>query len=139
MAIDSNEDRLDKQLATLRDLPGRNELTVTVLHVHEEVNVPADEAGSSVIEAINEDIKSLQGIPDTVSRASEELDNLGIPTDIAAVRGDPVNVITKAAENSEADTILVAARKRSPVGKAVFGSVTQGVILEGDCSVTVAK
>ncbi|WP_224269233.1 universal stress protein [Haloprofundus salinisoli] len=139
MAVDGDDGRLDAQLRTLGDLPGRDELAVTVLYVHEEIDVPADEAGRSIIDAINEDIESLQGVPETVGRAVSELEALDVPTDSATARGDPVPSILDAAAELDADAILVAARTRSPVGKAVFGSVTQGVILDGDRPVFVAK
>lgn len=138
-AVDGNEDRVAKQLDALRELPGREELAVTVLHVHEEIDVPADEAGRSVIESINEDIDSLQGVPDAVYRAAEELESLGIQADVATMRGDAVPTILDAAADVGADAILVAARDRSPVGKAMFGSVTQGVILNSDIPVIVGN
>lgn len=138
-AVDGNEDRVAKQLDALREMPGREELAVTVLHVHEEIDVPADEAGRSVIESINEDIDSLQGVPDAVYRAAEELESLGIEADVATMRGDPVPTILDAAADVGADAILVAARDRSPVGKAMFGSVTQGVILDSDIPVIVGN
>lgn len=138
-AVDGNEDRVAKQLDALREMPGRAELAVTVLHVHEEIDVPADEAGRSVIESINEDIDSLQGVPEAVYRAAEELESLGIQADVATMRGDPVPTILDAAADVDADAILVAARDRSPVGKAMFGSVTQGVILDSDIPVIVGN
>lgn len=138
-AIDENEDRAAKQLDALRDFPGRGELSVTVLYVHEEIDAPADEAGRSVIDSINEDIDSLQGVPDTLSTAEARLADLGIETTVATVRGDPAAAILDVAEDLGADAVLVAARERSPVGKAVFGSVAQKVILESDRPVVVAK
>lgn len=136
--VDDDDDRLDGQLDALRDFPGRDELAVTVLHVHEEIDTPPDEAGSSVIESVNENIEELQGVPDTVPRAAEALEALEIPTDVRRTRGDPVPAILQVAADVDANAILVAGRKRSPVGKAIFGSVTQGVILRGDRPVVVA-
>lgn len=138
-AIDENEDRVTKQLDALRDFPGRDELSVTVLYVHEEIDVPADEAGRSIIDSINEDIDSLQGVPDTLSTAEARLADLGIETTVSTVRGDPAAAILDVAEDLGADAIVVAARERSPVGKVVFGSVAQKVILESDRPVIVAK
>ena len=136
--VDDDEERLDRQLRTLRGLPGRDELETTVLHVYEEIDTMPDEAGPDVIESINEDIEELQGTPDTLDRAVEEIESLGIPVDVATTQGDPDDRITAVAADVGADAILVAGRRRSPVGKAVFGSVTQGVILQSERPVIVA-
>ncbi|WP_188979173.1 universal stress protein [Halocalculus aciditolerans] len=138
-AVDGNEERAANQIDALRGLPGRDELEVTVLYVHEEIDVPADEAGRSIIEAVNEEIGELQGVPDAVYDVADELRALDVPTDVAELTGEPVEEILSAAADAEADAVLVAGRKRSPVGKAVFGSVTQGVVLDSDVPVIVAK
>ncbi|WP_135830306.1 universal stress protein [Halorussus halobius] len=138
-AVDESDQRLATQLDALGALPGRDDLSVTVLHVHEEIEVAADEAGAAMIESINEDIDDLQGVPDTVSRAVAHLDDLGIESTVTTVRGDPAAAILEVAEEVAADAILVSARQRSPVGKAVFGSVTQSVVLDADRPVLVAK
>lgn len=44
--------------------------------------------------------------------------------------GSPAPGILESAEEHDADVICVAGRKRTPTGKAVFGSVTQDVILD---------
>lgn len=136
--VDGNEERLDKQLETLSELPGRDELAVTVLYVHEEVDTVADEAGKSVINSINEAIGELQGVPETVERAAEEIEALGISVDVATAQGTATDRIIDIAAEVDAKAILIAGRARTPVGKAVFGSVTQGVILNSDLPVIVA-
>jgi Universal stress protein UspA and related nucleotide-binding proteins len=138
LPVDGEETRLSKQLSTLRTLPGQDELTVTVLYVHEEVDTVPDEAGKSVIDSVNEAIGELQGIPETIERAAEELETDGIPVDIVESQGKPTDRIIEAAAELDADAVLIAGRGRTPVGKAVFGSVTQGVILQGERPVIVA-
>lgn len=137
--VDDDEDRLGRQLNILRGLPGQDELEVTVLHVHEEIDTMPDEAGPRVIESVNEDIESLQGVPDTLERAPEAIEAMGLPVDVRTTQGDPEAAILEVADKIDADVLVVAARDRSPVGKAVFGSVTQGLILNGDRTVVVAK
>lgn len=139
MPVDGEPKQLDRQLNTLDNVFGSNDVAVTVLYVHEEINTPADEAGDSVINSINENIESLQGVPETVGRAKASLEDDGVAVNVVTLTGDPETVIHDVAEEVAADVILVAARDRSPVGKAVFGSVTQSLILSGDWPVLVAN
>jgi hypothetical protein len=44
--------------------------------------------------------------------------------------GDPPEEIIRAAEEVDADRILLGGRKRSPLGSLLFGSVTQEVMLD---------
>lgn len=46
--------------------------------------------------------------------------------------GDASDEIVRHAEDEAARYIVIGGRKRSPVGKAVFGSVTQDVLLSAD-------
>jgi nucleotide-binding universal stress UspA family protein len=138
MPVDSDPERLDRQLDTVRDVFGENEVEVTVLYVHEEIETPPDEAGSTVIESLNEDIEALQGVPETIERAATTLEDDGVSVDVRTTSGDPTEAILRVAEDVAANVILVATRDRSPVGKAVFGSVTQGVIQKGDRPILVA-
>lgn len=138
VAIDGNEERLSRLLEAVEQLPGREDIQSTVLYVHEEVDTPADEAGKQVIDAINEDIDDLQGLPDSLERARDALTDLGIETTVSTAKGSPAAAILDVADDCGADAIYLAGRKRTPVGKAVFGSVTQSVILDSELPVTVA-
>lgn len=138
LPVDGNTDRLEKQLETLTTLPGGDEITVTVLYVHEEVDTMPDEAGKSIIDSVNNAIEDLQGLPQTVEQAAEEIEAAGMPVDVVETQGKPTDRIIEAAEELDVDAVLIAGRRRTPVGKAVFGSVTQGVILQGERPVIVA-
>ncbi|GAA0203410.1 universal stress protein [Halobaculum roseum] len=138
LAVDDDEDRTADQIETLRSLPGRDDLRVTVVHVHETVDAPADEAGRSVIESINDEIGELQGLPETVTTVRDAVDDLGVPVEVTERTGDAAEEVLAEAEERDADAILLAARKRSPAGKALFGSVTQRIIIDGERPVIVA-
>jgi len=126
LPVAENEAQLDAQLDTLTALPGQGELRVTVLHVHEEIDTMPDEAGKSVINSINDVIDELQGVPDTVERAAKTVESNGIPVEVLTRQGKPTDCIIEVADETDSNAILIAGRTRTPVGKAVFGSVTQG-------------
>lgn len=46
--------------------------------------------------------------------------------------GHPLEEVLAAAEEADARYIIVGGRQRSPVGKAVFGSTTQSILLRAD-------
>ena len=67
-----------------------------------------------------------------VRRARERLEAAGVNCVHYEASGDPADELLAAAADIGADAICVSGRKRSPTGKAVFGSVTQDVILGSD-------
>lgn len=50
--------------------------------------------------------------------------------------GDPVDEILAVAGEVDARYLVVGGRRRSPAGKAIFGSITQSVLLNADRPVT---
>jgi nucleotide-binding universal stress UspA family protein len=140
LPIDIEGDRARSQVALLESLPiDADEITATVLHVYESVDAPADEAGSAVIDEINESIEELRGVPDSVELVAARLDELGITNDRVLHVGDPAEAIQSVARDRDVDAIVLGMRKRSPVGKALFGSVSQTVLLNTDRPVIVGK
>lgn len=103
-----------------------------VLNVFEEFEV-ADEAG--VVRSA--DLYDESEIPPEVQEAAAFLGERGVDVTVRREHGDPLEEILRVAEAVDADTIAVTARRRSPTGKAVFGSTTQQLILESDRPVTV--
>lgn len=53
--------------------------------------------------------------------------------------GQPADKIVRYSQDQNARYIVVGSRKRSPVGKAVFGSVTQSVLLNADQPVVAVR
>ncbi|MDZ5809953.1 universal stress protein [Halorubrum sp. AD140] len=49
--------------------------------------------------------------------------------------GDPAEEVVSYAESNDARYLVIAGRKRSPVGKALFGSVVQSVMLDSEVPV----
>ena len=138
--IDENEERAAAQQKTLLRLADEiGDLRVDILHVYEEIDVPADEAGSSYIDDINENIKDFQGLPGTVETVSTALTDAGANVQIHDVSGEPAVGIIEIAEEYDVDAIVIGTRRRSPVGKVLFGSVAQSVILDSHRPVIVSN
>jgi nucleotide-binding universal stress UspA family protein len=66
------------------------------------------------------------------------LEERGLTVDVTESSGDPADQLLEVAQDEDANLIVVAGRKRSPTGKALFGSVTQSVILNAERPVMVA-
>lgn len=110
-----------------------------VLHV-----IPRDEADSHL-----EELQSIDEFSDVsftveesrardVARTMAEtaLDRAALATVEPVGRvGDPANTIIAEADAVDPRYLVVGGRKRSPTGKALFGSVTQSVILNAECPV----
>ncbi|RDI71069.1 universal stress protein [Halopelagius longus] len=73
----------------------------------------------------------------SVREAADYLEENGIEYQIEESSGDPADAIVTTADREDANLILVGGRKRSPAGKALFGSVTQSVILGAERPVMV--
>ena len=74
------------------------------------------------------------GRHDAEGIALEAVDVLGADADVRTegAVGEPVEEILAAANEHDARYLVIGGRKRSPVGKAIFGSVTQSVLLNAD-------
>lgn len=124
--IDNDEGRALRQATFVTDQPyDLSEVEVVLTHVlrGEEKQAP----------------KAMQqpGRVATVKRAKEHLEAFDATVTIAEASAPPEDGILELVDEVDADHVVMGGRKRSPAGKAVFGSVTQTVILESDVPVSV--
>jgi len=123
LPIDADESRATAQAATAANLPAAaEEVVVYLLHVYEdpewaEVNSPSE--------------------TDAGQEAKAFLEAAGITVNELSRYGTPAEGILNAAEEVNADLILMGGRKRSPLGSALFGSVSQEVTLDASRPVVV--
>jgi nucleotide-binding universal stress UspA family protein len=67
--------------------------------------------------------------------AEDTIGAVGADANAVGLMGDPAEEITDYADDEGASYIVIGGRKRSPVGKALFGSVVQTVLLNANCPV----
>lgn len=67
------------------------------------------------------------------------LDEAGVESVVHGRVDGRANGIVTLASAVDADRVVVGGRRRSPAGKAVFGSVAQAVLLSAPCPVTLVR
>lgn len=134
----SNHSRWAESVAdVIVDTEADNDTTAVVTHVFDEAEVTSTNA--------NLDIEGRAKVDELASRksgvtaATERLDDAGIDTEVRGIEhdGEPADAIVDAVEEEDADRLYMYSRKRSPAGKAVFGSTLQQVILNARVPVVV--
>jgi nucleotide-binding universal stress UspA family protein len=111
-----DERRAVAQAEAVVDLPGSaDDATAHLCHVFQD-----NPEGASVHQL------------GTVRRAREVLEAAGVTCVHYEASGDPGEELLAAAADIDADLICVSSRKRSPAGKAMFGSTTQALVLNAD-------
>lgn len=135
LPVDSNEDRATRAAEFVASLPDAADgARVTVLHVEQPVDVPDAEMGAL---AGSQEWSEGDDVPASVDAATAVLEEAGIRADVRRERADPSRAIVEVATEAGADQIVVHGQKQTPVGKVLFGSVTQSVLLDADVPVTV--
>ena len=71
--------------------------------------------------------------------ANEAVEDVGATAETVGLMGDASERILEYADKHDARYVVVGTRKRSPTGKAVFGSVSQSVLLNSERPVVTAR
>ncbi|WP_306060333.1 universal stress protein [Natronococcus wangiae] len=85
-------------------------------------------------EKIDVDREASQEERGEIARTVAERASEGLSREHEAIgkAGNPAEEILDYASETDARYLVIGGRKRSPIGKALFGSVTQSVLLEAD-------
>lgn len=121
----SDDGRVLTEGAALADAFGDE---LHVIHVRDREAIEDEPAGNerSAVERA-EDIAA-----DSASAVTDDFSPVGRV-------GRPVDEIEQYVESSDARYLVLGGRKRSPIGKALFGSVTQSLLLNIDKPVVTVR
>lgn len=134
LPLDADVERSLNAAKTITDLPAADsEVRVTILNVQPKVEVSSGD-GSHVS---SEDWWDPEDFPDSVQQAKEYLEDAGIRVKVTREHDEPAACILQMSKEKDVDAIVMSGRKTSPVGKVLFGSTTQSVLLSADVPVTV--
>lgn len=67
--------------------------------------------------------------------AADAAADVDSPHEVVGLEGEPADEVVSYAADHDARYIVVSGRKRSPAGKALFGSIAQSILLNADCPV----
>lgn len=128
-AVDQSE-RAESVIDQANRLADDADVPLHVVHVGEpEIPHPKGGYDPEQTEVISE--QRATGIAREVGQAvlgEDEFHPVGL-------QGDPAERLLEYAAEQDAEYLVVSARKRTPLGQAVFGSVTQSLLLNAECPV----
>lgn len=140
LAVGPNDaSRIEELASTVTDIAGPAGADVVVAHVFtdDEYETVVDRLEfAAVAEADPDEVADRHT---TVRELRELLAEADISTEVRGAVGDHGEEIVSLAGMTQADLVIVGGRKRSPTGKAVFGSVAQEVMLSAPCPVTFVR
>ncbi|MFC5134677.1 MULTISPECIES: universal stress protein [Haloferacaceae] len=136
VAIDTEMEAPERIAEAVTSLPAAgSNVEVTLLNVFEEFSVTGPESGT----VDSDEVYDPDDLPEAVNTARRRLADAGVSVTTVRRHGDTTDEILAEADEIDADLVVIGGRKRSPVGKAVFGSVAQSVLLGTDRAVMHVK
>lgn len=129
--------RTDRLGDVVTDVAGPLDVTVVVAHAFtaDEYDEMRDELGfETVLENVDPDEVAARRAP--IADFVDVFEEAGIDCEVRGVVGSYAAAIVDLATEVEADRIVVGGRRRSPAGKAVFGSTSQEIMHSAPCPVT---
>ena len=140
----SDEDRIKALADAAAEVAGPMGATVYILHVFTESDFErlVERMGYDPDSPPDPDevVKRLIGVRELTRELTAPLRNYGVGIEIGGRVGDTIgDEIVAVAAEINATRVVVGGRKRTPTGKAVFGSTAQKVVLNAPCPVTFVK
>ncbi|CDK39043.1 uspA domain-containing protein [Halorubrum sp. AJ67] len=153
---DSDEDRLNRLIDTVLEIAAPTDATVVVAHAIPEqddgvvTTIPAISGGNypqtlsqpeydDLLDRYSDSDHSVDEVVsehETVQSVTDRLDEAGVEYEVRGAVGDPSEAILELAGDIDADRFVIGGSRRTPTDKAVFGSLSQTLLLEAPCPVT---
>jgi nucleotide-binding universal stress UspA family protein len=127
LPVDGDEERARRQASYVSSLPCSDEaVEVFVLYIFGQNDDASEFDGRRSVTRVG-----------AVRAATNHLEEHDVDATVLEDSGETAERILRDADDHDVDEIVLGGRKRSPAGKALFGSVTQSVILDSELPVVV--
>ncbi|WP_336024303.1 universal stress protein [Halobellus salinisoli] len=135
-----DKDQLDRLTEETLDVAGPTGARVVIGHVFTETEYEDAlenlEFDRTVDEVSANDVARRHA---SVREIRKRLEEAGVDCAVHGDVGEHADSIVTFAESTDADRVVIGGRRRSPTGKAVFGSTAQEVLLDSPCPVTFVR
>jgi len=142
MAVSKEDtERSEKLVRAAADIAGPAEATVALTHVFKEneYDTILTDLGFEEDSEVTPTVVAQRYAPIKEIRAQLESEGVSCEIHGSLSEGSVGNQLVELAAEVEADLVIVGGRKRSPAGKAAFGSTAQKVLLTAHCPVTFVR
>lgn len=130
-----DEDRVEEFASVIESLAAAGDLDVNLLHVYSEDDIEKIESMYDIDSRESRHLGAAAEHNTAVRELESELSDRGYDTVVWGGVGEAGDEIIRIATETDADFVIVGGKSRSPVGKAVFGSTSQEVLLNAPCPV----
>lgn len=133
------EGRTTELTRAVLDVAGPASATVVLLHVFSRA---AYEEGVSTAGYDPDDpppAHTLATRLESVDAISRAFDDEGIEYRVRGEIGDVIDSVVRTVETTDSGLLFVGGRRRSPTGKAVFGSTVHRLMMNAPCPVTFVR
>lgn len=135
----NDQDRADALTNTIIDVAGPAGAKVVLAHVFTQDEFQRAASRLDFTEPEEASAIDVANRHATIRDIGGRLDEAGVDYTVTSQIGDHGDRIVDIATDEGADLVVVGGRKRSPTGKAVFGSTAQQVMLESPAPVTFVR
>jgi Universal stress protein UspA and related nucleotide-binding proteins len=140
VAVGSEEtEQLDRLTQTVIDIAGPAGATVELLHIFTDAAFDTAVDRLKIADRREASADRVARQLTSVREMVKRIDETDISSTVSGAIGDHADEVVAHAEATDADLLIVGGRRRSPAGKAVFGSTAQAIMLGAPCPVTFVQ
>ena len=139
VAVGPNDDTRTQELTeAVLDIADPTDATVVLFHAFTEkaYEVGIEEAG---LDGDDPSPTALAARLEGIDALAEALEDAEIPHEIRGAIGSEAEMILRETEAVGGDLLYICGRKRSPTGKAVFGSTSHRILMNSPCPVLFVR